>query len=153
MKKWDIVWVLLARHHENPYSNSFHTNSFFPSGSRMQAASRLVAFPFQSAPRVSKPGSWPTTHHHQHACSHTASNHVCAHSPHLMCLPTRGGGQPEDRHTLPCAWCPVKSKRSGGRSFEPRAWRWPGPAGWAKLHGSYFGGLSSTAQYKKHGLK
>lgn len=62
MKKWDIVWVLLARHHENPYSNSFHRNSFLPSGSRMQLASRLVALPCQSAPRVRKLGHWLYRH-------------------------------------------------------------------------------------------
>lgn len=99
--------MLLARHHENPYSNSFHRNSFLPSGSRTQLASRLVALPCQSASRVRKLGHRliVPTHHCYHACSHNASKHVSAHSLHLMCLPTGSGGQPEDTPAMclvPC---------------------------------------------------
>lgn len=144
-------WVLLARHHENPYSNTFHRNSFLPSGSRMQLASRLVALPCQSGPHVRKLWHWLYRQVTAITLPLTMPPSTSLLTPSTWCAFPQAvvAGLRTPCH-VPCA---LWSRRSGGCSLEPRAWCWPGSAGWAKLHGSYFGGLSSTAQYKKHGIK
>lgn len=109
MKKWDIVWVLLARHHENPYSNSFHRNSFLPSGSRMQLASRLVALPCQSAPRVRKLGHWLYQHITAITLALTMPPNTSLLTPSTWCAFPQAvvAGL---RTALPCAMCPVRQE-------------------------------------------